>query len=633
MSSAEMGATGPTEVEESPIPTTEPMKGNDVAEPVTEEVAVESEPVTEPRGEASSTEPAGEQDPESTLSESNVSGMSRREQLRAKLRNSEQQRIARIPESDEETKSVDDNKSTISEDSGVFRKSSRRDELRAKLRQSEQRLLKFTRSGDGQEGIFSQMAAVEENLKKVEEEKSMLAIELTKLQTKTDDQNDEFLKEKMGHIQDGFQKQVEKIQALQEDLQVKDDEITMLREDLVKKLRRIVELEFDLETHSVHFTNYAREQFKLGEEALAELKGTVQPRNFDGDESVSSMGDASIRSTTTKRTASQRKSQKLISKLLGDLDDLEARYKADRLDAASEIHQAQMIMEQLRTRIQVLEQQEKKWEASSSAKMSTNTSKQNPGVHESPLGKDDDTLQVQVLRSRNQTLEARRILAQKEIDRLNEEIGVAKTRTKELEREHKASMERLRTENDALRSRIEELETGKEKKGIMRKMRRNSVDQVKSNNFNMIDSRIKGCYEKIAVLEAERSIKDRQIATLKNEVASLRMRDIANGKIEKTNFTKTDSDLLQSPTGRHRMHTMNKDGDINGPDSTYVADLQSQLTEAQQLLVKKDQELVIERAKSASTVAGLLARITELSNKKGGESKGDGKQLPLRFYL
>eukprot|EP00522_Entomoneis_paludosa_P015296 CAMPEP_0172459386 /NCGR_PEP_ID=MMETSP1065-20121228/32480_1 /TAXON_ID=265537 /ORGANISM="Amphiprora paludosa, Strain CCMP125" /LENGTH=592 /DNA_ID=CAMNT_0013214055 /DNA_START=116 /DNA_END=1895 /DNA_ORIENTATION=+ len=547
------------------------------------------------------------------------STLTRREALRAKLRQSEEIRT-QIPENDVETLETGGSEDRIEEaddlstDSpgGTRKTSSRRDALRAKLRQSEERLLKFTRSGDGNENIFGQMAAVTESLKKVEEEKSMLEVELSKLQEKTDDQNDAFLQEKMSGIQEGFQKQVETIQGLQEELSVKDDEITNLREDLVKKLRRIVELEFDLETHSVHFTNYAKEQFKLGEEALAEIKGSRGDQDFAGDASVSSFGDESVRSTmTTSKRGSQRKAQKLISKLLADLDDLEARYKADRLDAASELHRAQMTMEQLRTRIQVLEQEQAnlKDETKVEPKIDTTTN---------TIGPDTGNMQVQVLRKRNQTLEARRILAQKEIDRLHGDVIASKNRTKEMEREHSADLERLRAENDALRARISDLETSQQKKGIMKKMRRNSVEQASSSQFSAIDARIKGSYEKIAVLEAERSVKDRQISTLKNEVASLRMKEIANGKIERTNFTPGDSELLRSPTGRHRMYDMNKrdaaDKGGGETDNSYVADLQSQLQEAQQLLVKKDQELVIERAKSASTVAGLLARITELTS-------------------
>jgi hypothetical protein len=72
--------------------------------------------------------------------------------------------------------------------------------------------------------------------------------------------------------------------------------------------------------------------------------------------------------------------------------------------------------------------------------------------------------------------------------------------------------------------------------------------------------------------------------------------------------------------------------DEDGPDSDVVASLRKQLHEAQQQLVKKDQELVIERAKAASTAAGLLARITELTGQRA-DGKSAAKQVPLRFYM
>lgn len=133
---------------------------------------------------------------------------------------------------------------------------SKREALRAKLRGAEKRLLAFTSSSSagGGSGFLGQMAAVQADLKKVEQEKSALEAELNKLRESTGD--DEYLNEKMASIQEGFDKQVEKIRSLQEEVITKDDEIERLHEELIEKLRRVVELEFDLETHEVHYTNY-----------------------------------------------------------------------------------------------------------------------------------------------------------------------------------------------------------------------------------------------------------------------------------------------------------------------------------------------------------------------------------------
>jgi predicted RNase H-like nuclease (RuvC/YqgF family) len=140
------------------------------------------------------------------------------------------------------------------EDPDDARRRSKREAIRARLRDSEKKLLKFTSSGDGGGGFLGQMASVQADLKKVAEEKTALESELTKLRDSTGE--DTFLNEKMAGIQEGFDKQVEKIRSLREEVVSKDDEVERLHEELIEKLRRVVELEFDLETHEVHYTNY-----------------------------------------------------------------------------------------------------------------------------------------------------------------------------------------------------------------------------------------------------------------------------------------------------------------------------------------------------------------------------------------
>lgn len=145
---------------------------------------------------------------------------------------------------------------TSTDEPDMEQRRNKREALRAKLRGAEKRLLQFTSSNTsgGGSGFLGQMAAVQADLKKVEEEKNQLEGELSKLRDSTGD--DAFLNEKMSGIQEGFDKQVEKIRSLQEEVVTKDDEIERLHEELIEKLRRVVELEFDLETHEVHYTNY-----------------------------------------------------------------------------------------------------------------------------------------------------------------------------------------------------------------------------------------------------------------------------------------------------------------------------------------------------------------------------------------
>lgn len=303
-----------------------------------------------------------------------------------------------------------------------------------------------------------------------------------------------------------------------------------------------------------------------------------------------------------------RKAQKLISKLLADLDDLEARYKEDKLDSSSKVHRVELVNEQLRTRVQVLEDSL----AATNAEKSDGSGPSNASEH------------VLTLRKRVNTLEGKLTLSRKEIKRLTSEIDAAKDQGVSEAKEYKVQCDRLKMENDALKARISEFESAKEKRGLLRRKKATNGQ----DHFEDVENRIIDAYEKIAKLEAEREIKDRQISTLKNEVTTLRMKDIANGKTENTSATQSDTNLLRSPAARTDFAAS------ADSDDAFVADLKAQLQEAQQLLVKKDQELVIERAKAASTAAGLLARITEITGAKvdgGGSNHGGGGKM--RFYM
>ena len=346
---------------------------------------------------------------------------------------------------------------------------------------------------------------------------------------------------------------------------------------------------------SVPLFDAAKEQFKLGEDALAEIKGLKEMQDHGA-----SMDDPEV------QVMAPRKAQKLISKLLADLDDLEARYKEDKLESSSKVHRVELVNEQLRTRVQVLEDSL----AATNADKSDGSGPSNASEH------------VLTLRKRVNTLDGKLTLSRKEIKRLQTEIDAAKDQGESEAKEYKVQCDRLKMENDALKARIAEFESAKEKRGLLRRKKAaNGQD-----HFEDVENRIIDAYEKIAKLEAEREIKDRQISTLKNEVTTLRMKDIANGKTEGTTATQFDTDLLRSPASRST--DFHSSGDS---DDAFVSDLKAQLQEAQQLLVKKDQELVIERAKAASTAAGLLARITEITGSKtDGAGNANGK---MRLYM
>lgn len=508
-----------------------------------------------------------------------------------------------------------------------------RESLRARLREQEKRLSTLVRntSGDGSESFLTKIKTVQENLKQMEQEKSQLEEELSRLKNATED--DDFLKEKMASIQEGFDKQVKKIQSLQHEIGSKNNEIDMLRTELVKKLKKIVELEFDLQTHEVHYTEYAEEQFKLGEAALAEIKSMRKSSEEKDDDNMSVVSSKSTKTTSGQLRASDaqtpRKAQKLISKLLADLDNLEMRFKEEKLMSSAMIEKLTLTNSDLQTKTEILEQR---------LKLSTT------GDNVRSESKEPESFEMQnaaFLRRRVEALEAKKSLAMRECDKLRAQLDESKQEADSDAKRHQIEVRRLESENQALKAYLQQLDSNNNKG----RRRKSVVDQA-AEQYAAIGKQIKDTYEKIRRLQNSVETKDRQITTLKKEVANLRLREISEGRVQGTSFSRMDTDILRASSNalfinQHRPSFYNTNGELpedgegggnHMSDDThaYIAELQKQLQEAQQQIVKKDQELVIERAKAASTAAGLLARITELTGQKVDASS---KHVPRRFYL
>lgn len=486
-------------------------------------------------------------------------------------------------------------------DDDIHKRASIRESIRARLRAQENRLSSLVRNASGDDSMLGQMRTVQSSLQKMEAEKSELEKELNRLKTATD--GDEFLKEKMAGIQEGFDKQVETIQSLQTELNQQNAETERLRAELVKKLQRIVELEFDLETHEIHYTSYAKEQFKLGEEALAEIK------TKDSGDSVSSSSSA-VKNLTPK------KAQKLISKLLSDLDSLELRYKEEKLASESAVEKIRIENEDLKTQIESLKNRLGEGSEDSDAEDDSRNIFERQNIYQ--------------LRKSLDRSEAKKNIYRKEIQKLQAEVDILKTSSSEDAKRAEIELEKLQLESGNLKARIAQLEA-KPKSSGGGLMRKNKKDDPKPGDvYRDIEKRVQENYENMCRLQTAVEIKDKQISTLKKEVANLRMKDISDGHTKDSLYTEFDTNLLRSSPSRSSVSVSMRS--VAGPkdDTEYVAELKKQLQEAQQQLVKKDQELVIERAKAASTAAGLLARITELTGKKVDMSQ---KQVPHRFYL
>jgi hypothetical protein len=149
------------------------------------------------------------------------------------------------------TSKGEDSQGEEEEVDGTANRESLRESLRARLRAQEARLKGLVRnaSADGVESVIGQMKTVQAKMHQVAAEKSALEQELERLRGATGD--DEFLKDKLAGIQEGFDKQVRLIQSLQRQLDNRDLAEEKMRASMLARLSRLVELEYDLSTHEL----------------------------------------------------------------------------------------------------------------------------------------------------------------------------------------------------------------------------------------------------------------------------------------------------------------------------------------------------------------------------------------------
>jgi hypothetical protein len=238
-----------------------------------------------------------------------------------------------------------------------------------------------------------------------------------------------------------------------------------------------------------------------------------------------------------------------------------------------------------------------------------------------------DMESVLFLRKRVETLEAKRFLHQSEMSKLGAELKLSQVEAAADSKKANHEVDRLDQENEASKVRIAFLEGNLNKKNKKK-------DEAAAKDFEDIEHAIRYNYVEISKLEASLDIRDRQLGTMKKELGLLRMKEIGQGKTEGGPYSEFDTDLVRK-TAMHKAFDDDQSGLTEPTDALFVQDLKMQLRQAQQQLVKKDQELVIERAKAASTTAGLLARITDLSDKKraDGKSPGDSRRESRRFKM
>ncbi|CAB9520762.1 expressed unknown protein (Partial), partial [Seminavis robusta] len=145
-------------------------------------------------------------------------------------------------------------------------------------------------AGASDEILLKLVQALEQDLKKVEGEKNELKEQLAQVekQKATIDEDEDIDSMKDVEVVASL-KEVEVVAAQDDDTTTTaalKDEMARLKLELRRKtheslllqdrwentLQRMVQYQIDLETHDVHYTDYASRQFQLGNEALQEIK-------------------------------------------------------------------------------------------------------------------------------------------------------------------------------------------------------------------------------------------------------------------------------------------------------------------------------------------------------------------------
>jgi hypothetical protein len=211
--------------------------------------------------------------------------------------------------------------------------------VRQRLRDQEAKinaLLHRPAASGSSEGVLLKLVkALEADLKKTEVEKQHLQEELDRVRSQRhgsagSSSSDHFHQSLSSVGVDDQEEHVEvndvRVEELQEqvlsvqlELQQKSCLVEVLQDRLDTTLRRLVQVQLDLETHQLHFTDYAASQFATGKAALKELTELT----------------AKDQSKSTRKLGKHAK--QMLSTILNDLEVLGEKYQLSQIQHENEI--------------------------------------------------------------------------------------------------------------------------------------------------------------------------------------------------------------------------------------------------------------------------------------------------------
>ena len=271
------------------------------------------------------------------------------------------------------------------------------------------------------EGVLLKLVhRLENDLKKTEAEKALLqekVDQLQKLQQERPDGDDvsvSSLEEQSHAAVDSSSKKpapgdevlAEKIAALQLELRRKTHEILLLQDRWETTLQKMVQYQVDLETHDLHYTDYAAQQLQAGDETLkefTELTAKDQP-------------------PATRQLGKQ--ARHMMSTLLRDLEVLGERYQESRRNQELQLADYKQKHLEWQHRARVLEDTLREHKLALPEDLAAPLVREDKLQLTSKHAPDDDLVaQVEAAKQTSQHAQTERDLLQVEVERLQRTVS------------------------------------------------------------------------------------------------------------------------------------------------------------------------------------------------------------------
>jgi hypothetical protein len=430
---------------------------------------------------------------------------------------------------------------------------------RGKVREQEERVNTMIKSTTHHTDEYKMLKRQLQNLSSALQEKDMehevLRAQVLRGKKKIPEYEIDYQTESIKY-QKQLQAQTERMEVLECERRAKSDEVDKLRLELEDRVRVIVEYEIDLETHNIHYTSYSEERQQLEEDALNE----VFDENIPKDERE--IIDATLEQKYGCRT------QQLISMLLTDYADVEARYKRDQLASTKMMVQLRSQIQELKATVAVLEEQLK--ERESNYPLTPSSSFLVQRIHQMEI-------ENRVLQESNQELKEK----VREADESKEQVLQEKQR----------GIEKLTLEKDSEAMLLvalalhDQLDRG------------NPHNNSESSAVHLrLTERVQEQDKAMARLQKELQGKNERIATLRSEAINYQIRCFPTYCEETGSFSKAADDDRSGGTADNSDLGLSQD---------------AKFQDMQHLLCKKEVELYTERKRFAAREEELMALVRE----------------------